>query len=293
LKSDSRLSVIVLTYNEQVNLPQALDSVCGWARQVIVLDSYSTDRTVQIAKDYGCEVHQRRFDNYASQRNYALSLPIKSEWVFFLDADEWVPQALKDEIDRTIAGNPRENGFYIKRRLIWMGRWIKRGYYPTWILRLFRNGKARCEERGVNEHIIVEGPVGYLTNDFIHEDRKGLTDWIQKHNRYATLEAEELLRKEKAASPQDAISPRFFGAQAERKRWLRHHVWEHLPPLVRPLLYFLWRYFLRGGFLDGKEALIYHFLQGFWFLFLIDAKYLEMKKHKGSSPDVHHRECGN
>lgn len=270
------LTVIILTYNEEANLPQALRSVCGWAGQVIVLDSYSTDRTVQIARDFGCEVYQHRFEDYAKQRNHALTLPIHNDWVLFLDADEWLPEELEHEIAEVIASNPAENGFYIKRRLIWMGRWIRRGYYPTWILRLFRHAKARCEERGVNEHMIVEPPVGYLRHDFMHEDRKGLADWIDKHVRYARREADELIKRERA-HPQEEIPARLFGSQAERKRWLRRHVWERLPPFVRPWMYFFYRYVLRGGFLDGKAAFVYHFLHALWFLLLIDAFWFERK----------------
>ncbi len=268
-------AVIILTYNEAVNLPQALESVAGWAGEVFVVDSFSTDETVSIAREYGCHVVQHRFEGYAEQRNWALeNLPIRSEWVFFLDADEWLPQELKAEIAEVLAGDPRENGYYVKWRLIWMGKWIGHGYYPTWLLRLFRREKGRYELRSLNEHPIVEPPLGYLRNDFIHEDRRDLSHWIEKHNRYATKEAEELFRGHAAGQ----IPVSFWGPQAERKRWLRYRVYNRLPPLLRPFLYFGYRYFLRGGFLDGKEAFIYHFLQGLWFNLLIDAKYLEMKR---------------
>jgi glycosyltransferase involved in cell wall biosynthesis len=270
------LTVIVLTYNEEPNLPQALRSVCGWAQQVIVLDSFSTDRTVQIAREFGAEVYQHRFEDYAKQRNHALTLPIRSEWILFLDADEWVPPELQREIAAVIDRNPPEDGFYIKRRFIWMGRWIRRGYYPTWILRLARRGRVRCEERQVNEHLIVDGAVGYLQHDFIHEDRKDLADWIAKHVRYARREADELIKRELRVA-QEEIDARLFGTQAQRKRWLRRHVWERLPPFVRPWLFFFYRYVLRGGFLDGRAAFVYHFLHALWFMTLIDAFWLEQR----------------
>lgn len=272
------VAVIILTYNEELNLPQALDSVVGWAREVFVVDSFSTDRTVEIARHYGCHVVQHPFEDYAKQRNFALlELPIKAEWVFFLDADEWLPEALKQEIATRLASDPVERGFLVKRRLIWMGRWIKHGYYPTWILRLARRGFVRCEERGVNEHLIVDGPVGRLEHDFVHEDRKGLADWIAKHTGYARLEAEELLKRRQGQAQRE-IRARLFGTQAERKRWLRYHLYERLPPLVRPFLFWGYRYLLRGGFLDGREAFIYHFLQALWFPLLIDAYYLELRR---------------
>lgn len=272
------VAVIILTYNEEKNIAQALDSVSDWANEIFILDSFSTDRTLEIAHTYGCQVVQNKFENYAKQRNHALDhLPIRSEWVLFLDADEWLPTAIKHEISKRLASLPVENGFSLNRRLIWMGRWIRRGYYPSWILRLFRRGKGRCEARAVNEHMIVEGVTGQLRQDFVHEDRKGVTDWIAKHNGYAALEALEFLNTHSAPGFQE-MDARFFGTQAERKRWLRHKVWNRLPPLVRPFIYFFYRYVLAGGFLDGKEAFIYHFLHALWYPMLIDVKYLELRR---------------
>ena len=175
--------------------------------------------------------------------------------MLFLDADEWLPDALKQEISALIASGPTENGFYIKWRLIWMGRWIRRGYYPSWILRLFRYGKGRCEDRAINEHLIVEGPTGLLRNDFIHENRKGVTEWIAKHNCYATSESHELFNTRSAPNYRE-IDARLFGTQAQRKRWLRYKIWNRLPALIRPIFYFFYRYVLTGGFLDGREALL-------------------------------------
>jgi len=249
-----------------------------------VLDSFSTDSTLEVARQFRADIHQHRFKSYAAQRNRALDLPIRSEWILFLDADEWLPEPLKEEIATVLSSNPLENGFYMKRRLIWMGRWIRRGYYPTWILRLFRRGKARCEQRGINPHLIVQPPVGFLKQDFVHEDHRGLSSWIARHNDYAACEAEELLRR-KSGAKQEEIPARLFGTQAEQKRWLRHKVWERLPPLLRPFFYFGYRYFLRCGFLDGKEAFLYHFFQALWFPLLIDAKYLEAcRKHRPPRP---------
>ena len=196
-----------------------------------------------------------------------------------MDADEWLPSELKQEISDLIGASPEENGFYLSWRLIWMGRWIKRGYYPTWILRLLRYGKGRCEDRAVNEHLIVQGKTGKLRNDFMHEDRKGVTDWITKHNGYATREAQELFNARVARDYRE-IDAQLFGTQAQRKRWLRYRIWNNLPPLIRPCFYFFYRYIVSGGFLDGREAFVYHFLQALWFPMLIDIKYLEMQMNR-------------
>lgn len=277
------IAVVILTYNEESNLPQALDSLADWADETFILDSLSTDRTLDIARGYGCHIAINKFENYAKQRNYALDhLSIKSEWILFLDGDEWLPHALKLEISSIIALSPEENGFYINRRFIWMGRWIRRGYYPSLILRLFRLGKGRCEDRSVNEHLIVEGKTGKLRNDFMHEDRKGVTDWIAKHNGYATREAQELLNRRSERGYQE-IDAHLFETQPQRKRWLRQKVWNRLPPLIRPFFYFLYRYVLTGGFLDGKGAFVYHFLHALWYPLLIDVKYLELKKRTQST----------
>lgn len=271
------LAVIIITYNEEPNIAQALDSIVGWAHEIFILDSLSEDRTQEIARKYGCHIEENKFENYAKQRNYALdNLPIKSEWVLFLDADEWMLGALKQEISTRINNSPEENGFYLNRRLIWMGRWIKRGYYPTWTLRLFRHRKGCCEDREVNEHLIVEGKSGHLRNDYMHEDRKDVGDWIVKHNCYAAREALELLNKRISPGYQE-IDANLFGNMVQRKRWLRYKIWNKLPPLLRPCLYFFYRYIIAGGFMDGREAFIYHFLQALWFPMLIDIKYLEMK----------------
>jgi glycosyltransferase involved in cell wall biosynthesis len=269
----TNLSILILTRDEEANLPQALASVTGWASAVFVLDSGSTDRTMEIAKVQGAKVFTHAFENYASQRNYALKeLPIETEWVMFLDADEWLPEDLKSEITAVVASRPRENGFFVAYKLMWMGKWIRRGYYPTWLMRLFRNATAVCGERGVNEHVQVEGETGYLKHPFIHEDRKGISSWIEKHDRYADLEAKLLLERGRGGAG------RLAGSQAQRKQWIRANVWYRLPPLVRPFLYFFYRYVLRGGFLDGRAGLSFHFLQALWYQMLIDIKYLEMKK---------------
>jgi glycosyltransferase involved in cell wall biosynthesis len=271
------VAVVILTYNEENNIARALSSVCGWARQVFVFDSFSTDCTLEIARSIdGCIIAQHAFEDYGRQRNAALDeLPISAEWVFFLDADEYPSAALKSEIAQILSSRPRQNGFYVCRRLMWMGKWIRRGYYPTWIMRLFRRGKGRCEQRAVNEHIAVDGPVGYLRHDLIHDDQNGLDRWVSKHLKYATGEAEASLARS-AGEGQLRATP--FGSQAQRKRWLRERFWERMPPLVRPVLYFAYRYVIRGGFLDGREALAFHLLQGLWFQTIVDVKYLELKR---------------
>lgn len=240
------------------------------------------DGTIEIARKYSAKVYEHPFEGYASQRNWALrNLAFAHEWVFFLDADEIVSDELKDELTHVFAAELRGiDGFYLKRRLIFMGKWIKwGGCYPLWLLRIFRHEKTWCDARSVNEHFVVSGPTSRLRNDIIHKDNRGMSHWIEKHNKYAALEATEMM---KAASSDacSGIRPRLFGSQPERKEWLRRVLWNRMPFLVRPFFYFTYRYILRLGILDGREGFIYHFLQGLWFLLLVDLKYIEMTRKK-------------
>jgi glycosyltransferase involved in cell wall biosynthesis len=276
VRQGTTLGVAILTLNEEANIAYALKSVCGWADEVLVLDSGSTDRTLEIINGFPCRKVVHPFVDYGKQRNVALNLLRDSvEWVLFLDADERVPAELKAEIDSEICGMPRFAGYFVRFRLIWQGRWIRRGYYPTWILRLVRAQVATCEERSVNEHLSVIGPTGRLDGDLIHEDRKDIGSWIEKHNRYATREAEEAIV---AGERETYLDAKLWGTPPERTRWLRVRVWNRLPPIARPFAYFGYRYFLRGGFLDGTPGLTYHFLQALWFQLLIDLKYLEARR---------------
>ncbi len=276
------VAVIILTLNEEPNLPYALRSVCGWAQEVHILDSGSSDKTGEIARQFGCGLAYHHFEDYSRQRNYALEkLPLRAKWVLFLDADEWLSEELKEEIGNVLARQPAVNGYYLRRRLIWMGRPIRwGGYDSTWLLRLLRRGTGRCEERPINEHLLVAGRTGYLRHDLIHQDRKGLSDWTAKHNRYATLEAQQLVDGREAAG---RIAISLLGPAPERKRWLRQRVWNRLPLFLRPWLFFAYRYVFCLGFLN--RCFIFHFLQELWLHMLIDAKVVELRQGRRPGED--------
>ena len=260
------LSVIILTYNEELNLENCLKNIFGWADEILIVDggpagAHSDDKTFEIAEKYGCKIFKHPFENQAVQFNWILdNLDIKNEWILRLDADEYLTEELKNEISEKIKNSPMGvNGYYMKRRVYFMGKWIKHGgYYPTWILRLFRRGKGKSELRKVDEHIVlIEGEAGKLKNDFIDNNKKDLTWWIGKHNNYASREAADFLAGN-------------FGGSKKRYYYA-------LPMFFRAWLYFIYRYFFRLGFLDGKRGLIFHFFQGFWYRFLVDAKIFEAK----------------
>jgi glycosyltransferase involved in cell wall biosynthesis len=274
------VSVLVITRNEEANIGACLASV-EWASEVFVVDSLSTDRTVEIAESLGAKVTPHSFAGYAEQRNWALgNLPISNEWVLMLDADERIPPALVEEIARVVADDRQHHAaYYLKRRFFFLGRWLKHGgLYPIWILRLFRRDRARFENRPVNEHAVLDGSAGYLSQPFDHQDQRPLADWISKHNRYADLEAEEFLQESLREGYRDSLRARFWGSQAERKRWIKLRLWNRLPLLVRPFLFFFRNYVLKGGFLDGRPGFIYHVLWSFLYPFLVSAKIIERRR---------------
>ncbi len=271
------ISIIILTFNEEINLPRCLESIYKWVDEIIVVDSLSSDGTLKVAEEFGAKTYRHPFKNQADQFNWALdNVKVKNDWIMRLDADEYLLPELWEEIAEMLPKTPQDvNGYYMKRRVIFMGRWIKHGgYYPTWFLRLFRKGKGRYEDREMDEHLIVEGKTAKLEHDFVDHNLKGLNEWITRHNNYSACEARAYLKFLNLASSQDTK----LGGQAGQKRQIKNKLYYQLPPFLRALLYWKYRYFLRLGFLDGKEGLVFHFLQGFWYRFLVDAKILEMKR---------------
>lgn len=276
------LSVIILTLNEEANLPVALSSLRGLDPAIFVVDSGSTDRTLEIARAAGCHVVEHPFENYAIQRNWAFDhLPIGTPWTLCLDADERLTPALAGEIKATLSQQDGPcDGYMLRKRTVFMGRWIKHGgQYPAYHLRLFRTGRGRCEARLYDQHFVVDGRVGSLTNDYIDVITSDLGRFIIRHNRWAELEAEEILeRSTGAARAGPTVEPALTGTAIERRRFLRTRVYQRFPIFARPFLFWFYGYVLRGGFLDGVEGLVFHTLQRFWFRFLIDAKIWERQR---------------
>ena len=254
------VDVMILTYNEEANLPHALRSVVPWANRVFVVDSGSTDRTRDIAREMGAEVVEHAWEGYARQKNWAIDhLPFGSPWVFILDADEAITPELRDEISRLCSRPPEQvpqSGFYVNRYLVFMGKRIRHcGYFPSWNLRLFKRGAARYEDRPVHEHMVLKGQDGALKGLMSHEDRRGLEYYIAKHNRYSTLEAETIFyaHDDQPGGADGTVRPRLFGNAVERRRFVRAWVYRKLP--ARWLGRFVWMYFMNLGFLDGAAGL--------------------------------------
>lgn len=290
------ISVIMLTFNEEANIARSLATVQDWAGEILVIDSGSTDRTTEIAQEYATKVFSHEFINYASQRNWAQhNLPLAYDWVMHLDADEQVSPELAQSICATFSGNLQGiDGFLINRRAVFLGHWIKHGgIYPTYHLRLFRHAKGYCEERHYDQHFRVDGVVQKLYGDIIDNVSTDLRRWTLSHERWASAEMKEYFRHyQHIAGNEKQVLARFWGTPIERRRWLRQEVYSRTPLFVRPLIYFIVRYFLLLGFLDGTAGLIFHFLQGFWFRFYVDAKIWEEKQNRVRRkrelyPDVH------
>ncbi|SRR6266480_1812071 len=273
------ISILILTLNEEQNLPDCLRSV-AWAKDVVVLDSHSTDQTVAIAQRSGARVVQRPFDNWAAHQNWAIeNLRFANRWVFYLDADERMTPELRAEIE-SIARDTSERrvAFYVGRKNFFMGRWIKHAMPPGYIMRFFVPASIRFE-RLVNPVPIMQGEHGYLHQYILHYNfSKGIAEWIEKHNKYSTLEALEGMKEPgDAPGTQPSLSSR---DPAHRRRALKRLSFR-LP--ARPLLKFLYMYFIQRGFLDGRAGFDYCVLQGIY-EYMITLKMTEAARRKRGLP---------
>ena len=273
------LSIIILTYNEEANLSTCLASLKQLEAEAFIVDSGSDDKTVEIAKEWGCQVFHNPFQNQAQQLNWAIQyLPIQSPWIMRLDADERLMPELVEELKQVLPTTPKSiTGYQLKRRVFFMGRWMRHGgYYPTWLLRVWRTGLGTCEQRWMDEHIVLsQGKIADLQYDIIDENQKGLSFWVEKHNRYADREVKDMLD---LSLEQDNLLEQTQFVQANQRRWVKKNLYGRSPLFLRAFIYYLLRYTIGLGFLDGVEGLIFHFLQGFWYRFLVDAKIYEIEK---------------
>jgi glycosyltransferase involved in cell wall biosynthesis len=273
--------VVVLTCNEEANIEECLRSVASWAGEIFVVDSGSTDRTVEIAQRFTEKIVSHAFENYSRQRNWAqANLALAFGWVFHIDADERVtPELARSMRELFRAGEPTGlDGVLVSRRTVFLGRAILHGgHYPAYHLRLFRHRLGQCEDRLYDQHFIVRGATRRLAGDIEDVITSDLTVWVMRHARWGAAEAQEELAGQ-IAERNGRVQGRPTGSPIEKRRWLRTSVYGRAPLFLRAFAYFAYRYFLRLGFLDGKEGLIFHFLQGCWFRFYIDAKIYEGRR---------------
>lgn len=276
-----KITAIILTSNEDKHLARCIDSVKAITTDILVVDSYSTDSTARIAELKNVKFITRKWVNYATQFNWALTqLNSETNWVLRLDADEIITSALAKEITEKIP-KVRENvdGVYVSRRIIFQSRLIKYGgLFPLKVIRLFRYGQGECENRWMDEHIKVKGMTIEFSGEIIDNNLNSLTWWTDKHNKYASREAVDLLNLEFNFMNHDTVANLSDLTQPGLKRWIKERIYARLPISIRSLLYFSYRYFFRFGFLDGRSGATFHFLQGFWYRFLVDAKISEVKR---------------
>lgn len=276
------LTTIILTFNEERHISRAIESARAISDHILVVDSGSTDSTRSLAADLGAQVLEHPWINHATQFNWALEqLSSDTDWVLRLDADEIITLELAAQLRDALATvSPEIVGIYVSRRMSFLGRTIRHGgVFPIRVLRLFRHGRGRCENRWMDEHIHVDGPTTGVQGEILDDNLNSLTWWTQKHNSYASREVVDLLNLEHRFLPFDSIASLRGGQQAGVKRWLKERVYTRLPGGFRASAYFFYRYVVRLGFLDGHEGTAFHVLQGFWYRYLVDAKLAEVKAY--------------
>ncbi len=284
------LSIIILTYNEEIHIRRCLDNISPLAKDIFIIDSYSTDRTLEIARGYpNVHILQNKWENnYARQFNWALeNAHIKTEWVLRLDADEYLlPELIGEVRDKLPTLTDEICGIVIKRRHIFMDQWMRRGTYPVKLLRFFRYGSGICEQRLMDEHIqLLEGQSIEFDNDFCDHNLNNLSWFCHKHVNYAIREAVDLLDIEYGLTgAADTDENRQIAEQAHMKR-LKKHRYAGQPLFWRSFAYFCYRYFFKGACLEGRIGFLWSFIQGWWYRTLVDAKVLEIKKKSGGDAE--------
>jgi glycosyltransferase involved in cell wall biosynthesis len=277
------LSIIILTHNEEKNIEACLKSVLDLNCPIFLVDSGSTDNTLKIVEEFPVQLSHHPFQNYGQQRNWALkNLPIATPWVLNMDADHRMTPELASEINQVLTKPIEENtkGFLISRRTIFLGQWMKHGgHYPVYHAILFKKDFGHCEDKLYDQHFVVNGHCETLKSDMIDTLTDSLQSFTERHNRWSTLEAEDQFYKYTLKNKTGLVKAKALGNAQQRRRYAKS-IYEKFPLFVRPFIYFFVRYFLKLGFLDGKKGLVFHFLQGFWFRFLVDAKIYELKKKK-------------
>jgi glycosyltransferase involved in cell wall biosynthesis len=269
------VSVLVLSFNEEANIERCLRSLRLLSDDIWVVDSGSTDRTVELARAMGAQVEIRPWLGYARQWNWGLcELPFRYPFVMIHASDEQIPEAWAREFKGALDSDEPPDMVVTAFRFWWMGRPIEHGNYGrTYIVKAGRRDLMRYEDRSCNEHIPWQGRVYRMKERYEHHDAKELQHWFEKHVRYAQLEAteREAARSRKDGSRSSPLKP------GQRVRWLREQVYDRIPMFVRPAAYFAYRYIGGAGWRDGLTGSIFHYLHGFWFPFLIDVFELERR----------------
>lgn len=279
------ISVIILTFNEEIHIRRCIENVKPIAKEIFVIDSFSTDKTCEIAESLGAKVYQNKWENsHAKQFNWALdNLPVTTKWILRLDADEYLTNDLAVELSKKLNFlNDNVTGIILPLKRVFMGRHIKHGVGRILLLRIFRYQHAVCEARWMDEHIkILDGETIVFENEFADDNLNNIGWWTAKHNGYSIREAIDLLDVELGLFQKEQNDEGLLSEQAKRKRGLKHS-YAKKPLFIRSFAYFIYRYIFKLGFTEGKEGFLWHFLQGWWYRTLVDAKIFEIKKACGN-----------
>lgn len=270
------ITAIILTKNEERHLKRLLLNIIKIFNEIVIIDSFSVDKTHEIADEFNVKLIKNKFLNFSDQRNFGLkSSEVSNKWVFFIDADEIVDFDLINELRLIFSNKIIYDGFYINRKFIFMEKWIKYGgYYPIYLLRLVNKDKAICTGI-VNEHFQIDGKTTKIKNGhLIDHNLNNFQYWINKHNIYSDFESTEFYSR----SIYFNTNP--ISSQAGFKNFIKINFYNNIPLFFRPFIYFFYRYFLKLGFLDGYKGFIYHICQGFIFWFFVDVKIYEKKINK-------------
>lgn len=276
----NNIVVVILTLNEEKHIERCIRSVQNLTRKILVVDSFSTDCTPEIARSLGANVIQHEFKNHGAQFQWGIEqCGEDAEWLMRLDADEYLEPALAAEIENALIPDD-VTGIYIKRKVFFMGQWIRYGgFYPHVLLRIWRKGRGHIEQRWMDEHVVLQPGERtlMLKEHLVDDNRKGITFWINKHNSYASREMVDLLSSKYPLIELDNAIHSAESSQAKTKRFLKEKVYSKMPVGFRALAYFFYRYILKAGFLDGPKGFIWHFMQGFWYRLLVDVKIMELE----------------
>lgn len=279
MKERSSLSVVILTFNEEQHIERCINSVHDIAETIFVIDSFSTDKTVEIAKSKGAMVYQNKWpNNHSKQVNWALeNCNITTKWVMRLDADEVISGELAKEIEEELKKENDVKAYILNRGHIFLGKkMLHGGNFPIKLLRIWQHGYAYCEDKLMDEHMVLTGdyPIKNLNNPFWDHNLNNIAWWTEKHNSYSTKEAIMQLRNKYNLAASKEVN---HNKQSKLKRFIKYSIYEKFPKSLRSFIYFIYRYIIRLGFLDGYEGLVWNFLQGFWYRFLVDVKVYELE----------------
>ena len=278
-----KLTVLVLTFNEELHLARCLQSILPLTSDIVVVDCFSQDQTIAIAKQYGARVLERAWENnHSTQVNWALTqLPVDTQWVMRIDADEYLTPTLITQIRELLPTlGPDVEGVTCIRQMVFQGKLIEHGGVgANRVMRIFRYGKGQSEARWMDEHIKIGGRSVNLSGVLIDDNLRPLSWWIEKHNNYSSREAVDLLNLKYGFSGTNSVASLKSSTSIGTKRWIKENIYAKLPGGLRAWTYYVWRYIFMLGFLDGAKGAQFHFLQALWYRSLVDAKVAEVERY--------------